>query len=141
MKKESSGIVRYIILGAVFVAVSVIYIFRLINLQVAGQDYYSMTTPIKQRTRTVRVQAMRGEIFDRNGKPLVTNDYSWEIRFDYGAFPRDADARNQAVLSTMKIAGKYGFEENIKEPTYTPFGVTVADTGELRFSFNEEFKE
>ena len=141
MKKESSGIVRYIILGAVFVAVSLIYIFRLINLQVAGQDYYSMTTPIKQRTRTVRVQAMRGEIFDRNGKPLVTNDYSWEIRFDYGAFPRDADARNQAVLSTMKIAGKYGFEENIKEPTYTPFGVTVADTGELRFTFNEEFKE
>ncbi|MBQ2468751.1 MAG: hypothetical protein II503_03605, partial [Clostridia bacterium] len=131
MKKEKSGIVRYIILGAVFVAVSLIYIFRLINLQVAGQDYYTMTSPITQRTRTVRIQAMRGEIFDRNGKPLVTNDYSWEIRFDYGSFPRSSAGRNDVVVSTLKIAEEHGFGEAVKEPAYTPFNVEVADTGEL----------
>ncbi|MBQ6677415.1 MAG: hypothetical protein IJM71_05140 [Clostridia bacterium] len=141
MKKEKSGIVRYIILGAVFVAVSLIYIFRLINLQVAGQDYYTMTSPITQRTRTVRIQAMRGEIFDRNGKPLVTNDYSWEIRFDYGSFPRSSAGRNDVVVSTLKIAEEHGFGETVKEPTYTPFDVEVADTGELRFAFNAEFEE
>ena len=141
MKKEKSGIARYIALGAIFVAVSLIYIFRLINLQVAGQDYYSMTTPIRQRTRTVRIQAMRGEIFDRNGKPLVTNDYSWEVRFDYGSFPRNSAGRNDTVLSTLKIAEERGFGENIKEPAYTPFNVSVSDRGELYFSFNPEFEE
>ena len=141
MKKEKSGIVRYIILGAVFVAVSLIYIFRLINLQVAGQDYYSMTSPIRERTRTVRIQAMRGEIFDRNGVPLVTNDYSWEIRFDYGSFPRGVAERNGVVVSTLKIAEEHGFGETVKEPTYTPFDVEVADTGELHFAFNAEFED
>ena len=141
MRSEKSGPVRYIILGAIFVAVSLIYIFRLINLQVAGQDYYTMTSPIRQRQRVVKIQAMRGEIYDRNGKPLVTNEYSWEIRLDYGSFPRGAQAQNDTIVSVVRAAEKYGFGDSVAEPKYTPFDVRVSDTGDLVFSFNSEFEE
>ncbi len=141
MKTEKNSLVRYIILGAVFVAVSLLYIFRLINLQVAGQDYYTMTTPIRQRQRTVAVRAMRGEIFDRNGKPLVTNKYSWEIRFDYGSFPRGTAEQNDTILGAFRKAEEYGFGDALKEPKYTPFTVRVADTGDLIFGFDPGFAE
>ncbi|MBQ7475495.1 MAG: hypothetical protein IJS78_06200 [Clostridia bacterium] len=140
MAKEKTGLARYIILGAVFIVISLVYIFRLINLQVAGQDYYTMTTPIRERQRTVRVQAMRGEIFDRNGKPLVTNKYSWEIRFDYGSFPRNSAARNETVLKTLAIADEQGYTDSLAVPKYTPFDVAASDTGVLVFAFNEEFE-
>ena len=44
--------------------------------------------------RTVIVQAMRGQIYDRNGKPLVTNEYTYSLTVDYSVLPTDPHKRN-----------------------------------------------
>ena len=75
MTQKRSNLFRYIFIGAFFVIFSLAYVVELINLQVAGQDYYTMTSPISYKKRVEKIQAHRGEIYDRNGNPIVTNKY------------------------------------------------------------------
>ena len=53
--------------------------------------------------RTVIVQAMRGQIYDRNGKPLVTNEYTYSLTVDYSVLPKDARSRNAILLKTLEV--------------------------------------
>ncbi|MBR6290660.1 MAG: hypothetical protein IKR53_04375, partial [Clostridia bacterium] len=141
MERKKSGIVRYILLGALFVIPALIYVFMLVNLQVSGQDYYTMATPIKYHQRTVKVQAMRGEIYDRNGKPLVTNEFSREIRFEYSTFPVSSDGWNETILTTIRTAERHGFGESVIQPQYEPFSVEVSDAGVLKFDYIPDFSD
>ena len=141
MERKKSGIVRYILLGALFVIPALIYVFMLVNLQVSGQDYYTMATPIKYHQRTVKVQAMRGEIYDRNGKPLVTNEFSRDIRFEYSTFPVSSDGWNETILTTIRTAERHGFGESVIQPQYEPFSVEVSDAGVLKFDYVPDFSD
>ena len=76
-------------IAVLYIAIALIYVGRLLYLQVSGQDYYSMSTPSRTYSRTVKIQAQRGEIFDRNGNPLVYNNYSHNIALDYASLPAD----------------------------------------------------
>ena len=60
------------ILGAVALIAFGILFFRLWALQVLSGPQYLRAALVNQ-VRTVRVEGQRGEIFDRNGKPLVGN--------------------------------------------------------------------
>ena len=50
MSKKRDHLERYIALGVFFAAVCLIFIARLINIQIAGQDYYTETL----RTETLQ---------------------------------------------------------------------------------------
>lgn len=58
---------------------------------------------------SVKVEAPRGEIYDRNGKLLVTNSQSNSIIFDYNFFPsqKDMEARIEIINALINL-----FEEN-----------------------------
>jgi len=60
------------ILGAVALIAFGILFFRLWALQVLSGPQY-LRAALDNQVRTVRVEGQRGEIFDRNGKPLVGN--------------------------------------------------------------------
>ena len=64
-----NGFWRYIAVVALFCAVCIVYLGRLLFIQLN----YAVDEDGKTTTRTVTVQAVRGEIYDRNGKALVTN--------------------------------------------------------------------
>ena len=53
--------------------------------------------------RTVIVQAMRGQIYDRNGKPLVTNEYTYSLTVDYSVLPTDLHRRNEILLKALEV--------------------------------------
>lgn len=76
---------RYLSLVAVFCIVAVIYLGRLFYIQISGRegDYDSGYT-----RRVVTVQAVRGEIYDRNGKVLVKNDYTYDLTLSYAALSK-----------------------------------------------------
>lgn len=72
---------RIAILGVVALCLFAIVFFRLWFLQVLSGDQY-LAEANQNRTRDVRVEAPRGDIRDRNGRTLVDNKSSWQVRVD-----------------------------------------------------------
>lgn len=117
MKRKRTNPVRYVFLCAVVIGIALIYIARLINLQFVSADNYRYVSEYTY-TRTETVKAQRGEIFDRNGVPLVTNEYYYHILLDYGTIPADAAGFNGAVLSVVRMAEKCGETDRLTPPSY-----------------------
>ena len=73
--------------------------------------YLGVTAPEKPNeekiiARTLTVKAVRGEIYDRNGKRLVSNDYSYNIYLNGSSFPSSNGEINQALEKAAKIIGE-----------------------------------
>ncbi len=100
--KKREFLIRYVALAAAFVFVCLLYVGQLINYQVAGQDYYTMTKAGRTYTRTRPIQALRGQIYDANGKPLVTNKYSYSVNLDAPSLPRKNTEQNDFLLSILE---------------------------------------
>ena len=89
-----------------------------------------MATPTVYYTRTEPIQAFRGEIYDRNGTPLVTNRYTYNLQLDYGSFPKKEADKNALLCRAMAILSDHEITPNA--PGTTPF---VISTGENSVSF------
>ena len=140
MTRNRDNLWRYIFIGGIFIVVAFIYIGMFIDLQVTGQDYYTMTTPIAYKTRTEKIQAQRGEIYDRNGKKLVGNEYYYDLRLDYSSMPAKSSGKNDVILSLRDFLVSTGEADKIAPPKYTPFNISV-ENGHLYFEYNEGFFE
>ncbi len=120
MSKKRDHLARYIALGAFFVVVCLIFIARLINIQVAGQDYYTETLADTNRTRTEKIQAQRGCIYDSSGRELISNVYCYDVYLDAGSMPQ-GPAKNDVVLRLIDCAKKTGEYEHIYTVPDHPF--------------------
>ncbi|MCD7747375.1 MAG: hypothetical protein LUI61_03435 [Firmicutes bacterium] len=122
-------------LAFLFVAVAIVFAARLINIQIANRDYYSYvsTTTV---TRTVTIQAQRGEIYDTNGTPLIVNSYSYSILLDNGTLDTSSnEAENENLLEIYnKILAS--------DAEYTLVDIAFPGTGTFpEYTINEEFFE
>lgn len=131
MKKNNVS--RIIAVGAFYIIIMLIFVGRLLYLQVSGQDYYSMSTPARTYKRQVTVQAQRGEIFDRNGKAIVKNKYTYDISLDYATEPDSDSDLNDMILEVRSLAKKHACYESLIEPRYS-LDITVDKNG-LEFSY------
>jgi penicillin-binding protein 2 len=99
---------RTMAVSAFFVAVCLVYCAILITLQAKGNAFYIFKdkpdVPKGTTVKTVAVQAMRGEIYDRNGVPLVTNLYSYDLTLDHDPFvtTQGLSVRHRVLLSLME---------------------------------------
>ena len=134
---KNNHVWRTITIIAVYGFVTVLFIGRLIYLQVSGQDYYSMSMPSRQYTRTVSIQAQRGEIYDRNGRPLVVNHYSYDISADYSSKPSSGREFNDMLLDFLLCADRSGAD--VAEPKDSLEVEVLADG--LHFTKPEGFEE
>ena len=109
--------VRIALIGIVFVLICVFYTVVLVNVQITGQDYYTI---IKEETDTryVTIAAKRGEIYDRNGKALVINTTNYNINLEYGAMPRASADFNEVILTARTAIENAGAAEQLTEPTF-----------------------
>lgn len=99
---------RYLGVVAVFCLICVIYLGRLFYIQIAGREsaYENDTT-----TRRVTVQAVRGEIYDRNGNKLVENRYTYDLTLSHGRFSSLVAAqKNEVLLSLLESLEACGAE-------------------------------
>ncbi len=98
---------RVTALTVFFVAVCLAYAGILVSLQARGNAYAIYVdgpdVPDGGEVQTVTVQAVRGEIYDRNGKPLITNRYSYDLILDHTSFVSvgSVHARNALLLSLI----------------------------------------
>jgi penicillin-binding protein 2 len=96
--------VRLGVLGAIALGAFAVLFLRLWALQVLSGDQYLRTAQNNQ-LRTVRVAAPRGQIFDRNGKPLVTNKAGTGLQLWPADLPKDRPTRLKELRALAKVTG------------------------------------
>ena len=97
---------RYLGIVSLFCLICVIYLGRLFFIQIAGREnkYEADITE-----REVVVQAVRGEIYDRNGVKLVANRYSYDLSLAHAQFySLSLHERNEVCLSVQTALAKRG---------------------------------
>jgi penicillin-binding protein 2 len=96
---------RVAVLGVVAFALFAVIFFRLWYLQVLSGDQY-LAQAQNNRLRLVREQAPRGQIVDRDGRPLVQNRRATVVRLSPRSLPEEeriaAAEWGQAVTQRLK---------------------------------------
>lgn len=83
------------------------YMLRLFQIQIVeGEEYEALAN----RTNTVNISlaASRGEILDRNMRPIAVNQTSYNVIFDYNYFPYGSEPeqqkwKNDIILSLTEL--------------------------------------
>ncbi|MCL2099497.1 MAG: penicillin-binding transpeptidase domain-containing protein [Oscillospiraceae bacterium] len=107
IKNKKINFIRYFLIAAVFIVVMFAYGGTLLNMQIANAGQYQ--TAVNEITRTERfiIPAVRGEIFDRNGKPLVTNQLVYNLTIDGAKFPKTGGAnplaQTEYIIDLVKL--------------------------------------
>lgn len=92
---------RYVVLLSLFALICLIFVARLVNLQFNKQKTEDLRNKSEYTTETKVIQALRGNICDRNGKVLVTTSYSYDIIFDYNYMPDGFVDFNTTILRVL----------------------------------------
>lgn len=90
-----------------------LFIADLFRIQVIrGKDYSSKN--ISLSSANTKIEALRGEILDRNGKALVYNVKSNTVYIDASYFPKasEQEKRNEIMLSLIRLFNQNGLEYN-----------------------------
>ena len=83
------GRLRFIALIVFVIAIFIAYGGALFKMQIIDTDYYKEQSQ-KKIYSTETIAASRGNITDRNGKLLVTNETVYTIKFSRALLPTDS---------------------------------------------------
>ena len=112
---------RIAFVGALFVLVCLVYFARMFVIVATADPDDKIETGTY--TRTEPIQALRGEIYDRNGNKLVYNEYSYDMVFDYDAMAATQVDRNVTILQAVKALEERGLAGQRGESSF-PFSGT-----------------
>ena len=124
MKKFHTSL-RLTLLSILFILICAVYLIILVNLQITGQDYYTIVEE-EATVRYVPIAVKRGEIYDRNGKALVINTSNYSVELEYGAMPKENSEFNAVILDTRAAISRGGGEKKLTEPLF-PFEGSYPD--------------
>ena len=108
------------ILGAFWCLVVVVYIVRLMNLQLVHGDEY-LETATKRSYKTQTTIAVRGEILDSDGEPIVTNRMGLSVTIDMAFIPKGEE--NDTCSKLIEILAENGVEikDGVPVTDYRPY--------------------
>jgi penicillin-binding protein 2 len=95
---------RVAVIGGIALVAFAVIFFRLWYLQVLSGDKYERAAQDNQ-LRSIKVQAPRGEIVDRDGRVLVDNRAGLAIVVSPDKLPEDADARRAVYRRLSPVIG------------------------------------
>lgn len=101
MKRKKNVSKRYVVLLCAFALVCCVFVARLVNLQFDKAKTEDLRAQSEYTTETKVIQALRGNICDRNGKILVCTSYTYDIIFDYNYMPDDFVEFNSTILKVL----------------------------------------
>ena len=110
MQKNNKFHTRVLALSVAFAVICLIYVIRLVNIRINAEPETD-TGEYFERRETV--QAVRGEIYDRNGKKLVYNSYTYDLVFDYDAMAATQAQRNLDILKILDAIEQTGNSSKI----------------------------
>ncbi len=100
LRRNINPQIRLYAVGAVFLVFCAVFAARLIYYQLIENDRYASAV-INGNVRTEKVVAARGEIRDRNGRALVTNEYSRNMILDYYDLPDTRAEVHKVFLAAL----------------------------------------
>ena len=137
-REKKTGFLRCALLGVFLIAVTGFYVLRLAGLQLKSADgTYTLDdgARVTVTKRYVTVQAVRGQIRDRDGVPLVRNETHYHLVLDADTFPRGDEDAN-ALLHTLYSVYE-GQEDLLRTPSF-PITQSMADGRYYYFVHTEE---
>ncbi len=120
---------RFVLTFIIIAGIFLLFLVNLFDIQVTGTNEEDNSAV---STVTVSVPAIRGEILDRNGYPLVTNKQVNKIIFNYLSFPTDYDERNKIIIELIQMFDKNNIEWNDNLP------IELTSKGKLKFSSDRD---
>lgn len=111
---------RVFCIMAVFIAVCLIFVIRLISIGVTAEPNLIATGRYERREP---IQSVRGEIYDRNGKKIVGNSYSYNLVLDYDAMAATQLERNYDILKILRALQELELLDNVEGESF-PFDGT-----------------
>lgn len=134
MATKTSGIVRTMVLVFLLVLSAFLCVVRLLKLQIVDGSMYAAKST-SSYTATQSIQAARGQIVDKNGVKLNSNEIVYKVIIQKAFFTRGAE--NLIISRTLKILQKYNqkWTDNVPVSLTEPYYFTTTDTETL-----EKFK-
>ena len=126
MKKAYSFKVRTTAFVCVILFVFSFFATDLFRIQILKRDEYSSKNFFLSSANT-KIEALRGEILDSNGKALVYNTSSNSVFIDASYFPKASKKkeRNEIILALLKVFDEYNVEFNALTPIEISNGAIV----------------
>ncbi len=116
MRSKLSFSFRVFCIIAVFILICAIFVIRMINICATAEP---VKINVDTYTRREPIAAVRGEIYDRNGKKLVGNKYTYDLTLDYDAMAATQLERNNDILKLLNALDTLGTE--FCSGSYFPF--------------------
>ncbi|MBQ6552804.1 MAG: hypothetical protein IJU94_01835 [Clostridia bacterium] len=119
MDKRSKRIKTFI-LGVFWCLVVVVYIVRLMNLQLVHGDEY-LETATKRSYKTQTTVAVRGEILDSDGEPIVTNRMGLSVTLDRAYIPKGQENDTCAKLIKILLENEVEIKDGVPITDVSPY--------------------
>ena len=125
MDYKESGNHRLYVLAGFLAVVLLIYLGVLYDIQINDHDYY-LTKSVNTIAKKEKVEASRGIITDRSGRPLVSNRSTYSLTFD-SSLLKDGEDQNDALLRLLELCREQGVDwmDNLPITRQAPFSFTV----------------
>ncbi|WP_325199775.1 penicillin-binding transpeptidase domain-containing protein [Oscillibacter sp.] len=114
MDRKEMQNTRLYLLADFLVLALIAYLTVLYDVQVIHHDDYAAQA-IRSIVRPEKVEASRGILTDRNGKPLVSNRSTYNLTFDADLL-RPGDDSNEAILRLVQLCQSQGVAWNDNLP-------------------------
>ena len=116
---------RLMVLMAMFAAVLLIYLGVLYDTQVVHHEEY-LAQSLHSIAEVEEIEASRGIVTDRKGRPLVSNTSVYTLNFDMDLLDEEEDP-NEAILRLLTLCYKEGlvWEDHLPISDQMPYTFTL----------------
>ena len=116
---------RLVALFAMFAAVLLIYLGVLYDTQVVHYEEY-LAQSLHSIAEVEEIEASRGIVTDRKGRPLVSNTSVYTLHFDTDLLDKDENP-NEAILRLLTLCHQEGlvWEDHLPISDQTPYTFTL----------------
>ncbi len=105
-EKKHKGLDRYIVLVVFILAISVVIVYNLANIQLVNGAYY-MEQSISRISTQGYIYPKCGDIFDRNGIPIAGSRMGYCVQYvDVDMTPQDKNAMFLDLISLLEKNGR-----------------------------------
>ena len=117
MRDNRKALIRIFAVAIIFAVICLVYFVKMINVTLNAGPKIIVTDTYERREP---IAALRGQIYDRNGKVLVYNEYSYDLVFDYDAMAAMNIDHNYAILQVIYALRSTGNTDKAAESSF-PF--------------------
>ena len=119
---------RLLLLYIVFVAMAVILIYRIFDLQIINGESYLNNFQLKIEKKKI-IEGTRGNIYDRNGKLLAYNELAYSVTIEdvYESNSQKNEKLNNTLYKLIHI-----IEDN-NDSVVSDFNIVIDDKGDFEF--------